>query len=207
MNIFDRIYAFLGGISLWAVWAAGTALLLSAFMIGVEIVGRKLGGTEIFGLFTMPQFRIPGSDEYSGYVFAGGTVWAYAYCLIHRSHIRIDALYNVLPAGVRAFLDVFGLVLLGIYITYFTNKAWGVFLESWDRNSVSVTPQLTPLWIPQIFWVTGLTFFTIVTLFLIVYTSVALLTGRIGQVQQLAGTMSVQEEVAEETKGVKELDR
>ena len=207
MKIFERLYAAMGSVSLWAVWAGGFALLLCAFLIAIEVVGRKVGGTEILGLFTMPQFRIPGSDEYSGYVFAGATVWAYSYCLIHRSHIRIDALYNVLSTRLRAILDVVGLCLLGFYIAYLTFRAWGVFLESWDRNSVSVTPQLTPLWIPQVFWVTGLTFFTIVTLLLILYTAIALFTGRIATVQTVAGTMSVQEEMAEETRGIKELDK
>ena len=107
----------------------------------------------------------------------------------------------------RSVLDVFGLLLLGGYIAYFTQKAWVVFIESWERDSVSVTPQLTPLWIPQIVWVTGLTFFTIVTLFMIFYTAIALVTGRIRTVQRLAGTMSVQEEMAEETRGMKEFDK
>ncbi|MEM1164364.1 MAG: TRAP transporter small permease subunit, partial [Pseudomonadota bacterium] len=67
-------------VSLWAVWLGGLSLLIAALIIVIEVVGRKLGG----------GFRVPGSDEYSGYIFAGATVWAYAYCLIHRSHIRID---------------------------------------------------------------------------------------------------------------------
>lgn len=207
MNILDSTYAVLSRLSLWAVWAGGISLLLAALIIAIEVVGRKIGGTTILGLIDFPQFRVPGSDEYSGYIFAGATTWAYAYCLIHRSHIRIDALYNVLGPRLRAILDVVGLILLGIYITYFSIRAWNVFIESWVRNSVSVTPQVTPIWIPQIFWVTGLTFFTIVTLFLAVYTTVCLFTGRTDTVRQVAGTMSVQEEVEEETKGVKELDK
>ncbi|MFK7942749.1 MAG: TRAP transporter small permease subunit [Paracoccaceae bacterium] len=196
MVIFATIHRAMERVSTWAVWIGGFGLLLCALMIAVEVVGRKLGG-----------LRISGTDEYSGYVFAGATVWAYAYCLIHRSHIRIDALYNVVSPRMRAVMDVLGLSLLGFYISFFTLKAWGVFLESWEKNSVSVTPELTPLWIPQIFWVTGLTFFTIVTLFLIAYTLILLLSGQIGAVQRLAGTMSIQEEMAEETRGVKELGK
>ena len=111
MAFMERIYAGLSRISLWAVWAGGLSLLIAAIIIVVEVVGRKIGGTEFLGM-TMPQFRVPGSDEYSGYIFGGGTVWAYAYCLIHRSHIRIDALYNVFPQRVRAVLDVIGLAML-----------------------------------------------------------------------------------------------
>ncbi|MEO1491599.1 MAG: TRAP transporter small permease [Pseudomonadota bacterium] len=179
---------------------------MSAVIIVVEVVGRKIGGTTVLGM-TLPTFRVPGSDEYSGYIFAGATVWAYAYCLIHRSHIRIDAIYNVMPQRVRAVLDVIGLAFLTLYITYLTERAWVVLLGTLEKGSRAATPQQTPLWLPQTIWVGGLTFFAIVTVFLLVYTALCLVTGRTAQVQQLAGTMSVQEEVASETKGVKEMDR
>lgn len=193
-------------ISLWAVWLGGLSLLIAAFIIVIEVIGRKFGGTTVLGM-TMPSFRVPGSDEYSGYIFAGATVWAYAYCLIHRSHIRIDALYNIFPQRIRAVLDVIGLAFLGFFITYLTERAWVVLLGTLEKGSKASTPQQTPLWLPQTIWVGGLTFFTIVTLFLLFYCTLCLFTGRSTQVQQLAGTMSVQEEVEEETRGMKELDR
>lgn len=216
MALLDNIYRVMQRLSLWAVWLGGFALLVSAFVIVIEVVGRKIGGTaigiDLFGLsfdtgFVFPAFRVPGSDEYSGYIFAGATVWAYAYCLVHRSHIRIDALYNVFPQRVRAVLDVIGLAFLAIYITYLTERAWVVLLSTLEKGSKAATPQQTPLWLPQTVWVTGLTFFAIVTLFLLFYTLLCLVTGRTAEVQQLAGTMSVQEEVEEETRGVKELNR
>lgn len=206
MDLFDRIYKTLERVSLWAVWAGGFALLLAAFMIVIEIVGRKIGGTEFLGV-VLPSFRVPGSDEYSGYVFAGATTWAYGYCLIHRSHIRIDALYNLFSRRVRAILDVVGLLLLGVYVTYLTERAWVVFISTLEKGSRAATPQQTPLWLPQGVWVTGLTFFAFVTLFLCVYTIACLFSGRTAQVQKLAGTMSVQEEVGEETRGVQEMDK
>ena len=206
MELLAQIYKWMERVSLWAVWLGGFSMLIAAFVIVIEVVGRKIGGTTFLGM-TMPSFRVPGSDEYSGYVFAGATVWAYAYCLVHRSHIRIDALYNIFPQRVRAVLDVIGLALLGFYILYLTERAWVVLLSTLEKGSKAATPQQTPLWLPQTVWVTGLTFFCIVTLFLLFYTTLCLFTGRTAHVQQLAGTMSVQEEVESETKGVKELDR
>ncbi|MDH3667913.1 MAG: TRAP transporter small permease [Paracoccaceae bacterium] len=207
MEQFAAIHRLFGRLSAWAVWAGGFALLLSAFMVTIEVIGRKLGGTEVLPGFTLPQFRVPGSDEYSGYVFAGATTWAYAYCLLHRSHIRIDALYNLLPRGVRALFDIFALSMLFAYMAYFTSKAVPVFIESWERDSVSVTPQLTPLWIPQIVWVTGLIFFNLTLIFMIVYTVTSLFVRGSASVQALAGTMSVSEEMEEETRGIQEIDR
>ena len=206
MELLARIYTWMERISLWAVWLGGFSLLVAAFVIVIEVIGRKIGGTEFLGM-VMPKFRVPGSDEYSGYIFGGATVWAYAYCLIHRSHIRIDALYNIFPQRVRAVLDVIGLALLGFYILYLTERAWQVFIGTLEKGSRAATPQQTPLWLPQAVWVTGLTFFCIVTVFLFIYTLLCLFTGRTAQVQKLAGTMSVDEEVEADTKGVKELDR
>ncbi len=207
MELLGTLHQHLSRISLWAVWAGGFGMLVSAFIVFIEVVGRKLGGVEVLPGFVLPQFRIPGSDEYTGYVFAGATTWAYSYCLIHRSHIRIDALYNLLAMPVRAVLDVVGLVLLGVYVALLTERAWLVFVESIVKASVSATPQLTPLWIPQVFWVTGLTLFLITNLFLIVHASAHLIRGQFASVQKLAGTMSVQEEVADSTRGVSEMSK
>lgn len=207
MDQLAAIHRLFGKLAAWAVWAGGFALLLSAFMVTIEVIGRKLGGIEVLPGFSFPQFRVPGSDEYSGYVFAGATTWAYAYCLLHRSHIRIDAFYNILPRGMRAIFDIFALLMLFAYMAYFTSKAWPVFVESWERDSVSVTPQLTPLWIPQMVWVTGLIFFNLILVFMIVYTVTAFLLRGSGSVQALAGTMSVVEEMEEETRGIQEIDR
>ena len=88
------IHAKLLSVSRFAVWIGGAALMLSAIMVTLDVISRK-----IFG------FTISGSDEISGYVFAAGTTWAYSYCLLHRSNIRIDAVYNLLPPVVRNVLD------------------------------------------------------------------------------------------------------
>ena len=206
MIVLERIYRVLDRISLWAVWLGGFALLVAAFMIVVEVIGRKIGGTAFLGI-AMPSFRVPGSDEYSAYIFAGATTWAYAYCLIHRGHIRIDALYNLLPARLRAVLDVIALALLAFYMTFLTERTWDLYFKTLAKGSKAATPQQTPLWLPQGVWVTGLTFFTVVTIFLCLYALICLLSGRTAQVQALAGTMSVDEEVEEETRGVKEINR
>ena len=79
MNTLDAIHRALQRISLWAVWIAGTALLLSAFMVTFDVLFRK------FFSITMS-----GSDEVSGYVFAAGTTWAYSYCLLNRSNVKYD---------------------------------------------------------------------------------------------------------------------
>ncbi len=191
MHTLDAIHRFLKSISLWAVWMAGLAMLLSAIMVTIDVLCRK------FFSVTMS-----GSDEVSGYVFAIGTTWAYSYCLLNRSNVRIDALYNFLPVGVRAVLDVVGVALLLFYMSYLTRKAFDVFWTSWTGNSVSSTTLLTPLWIPQLLWFLGLFLFVITLSFVLLYTLVGLIRRDPALVQRIAGAMSAEEEIVQETHGL-----
>ena len=60
--MFDKIHGGLFGISRVATWLAGGALLLSAIMVTLDVIARKLF-----------SITISGSDEISGYVFEAGT--------------------------------------------------------------------------------------------------------------------------------------
>ena len=144
----ESIHSRLERISQLAVWVGGAALLAAALMVTVDVLSRK-----IFNI------TMSGSDEYSGYVFSATTTWAYSYCLLHRSNVRIDALYNYLPRKVTAILDVVGLLLLFYFMSIMTYYAMVSFVDSWVNNSVSITTLGTPQWIPQLFWVAGLILF------------------------------------------------
>jgi TRAP-type C4-dicarboxylate transport system permease small subunit len=191
VKIFEQLYTWLERISRVAVWIGGAALLLCAFMVSGDVIMRKLF-----------SITMSGSDEISGYAFAAATAWAYSYCLLHRSHIRIDALYGVLPIWLRSLLDALGLALLLFYMAYLTNKAVDAFLTSWAQDSVSITTLSVPQWIPQLLWVSGLCWFVITLAFLLVYVLVSLLLGDVTTVQNIAGAMSADKKIDEETQGM-----
>ena len=191
MRFFAQIHAWLERISRVAVWIGGAALLLCAFMVSGDVIMRKLF-----------SITMSGSDEISGYAFAAATTWAYSYCLLHRSHIRIDALYGVLPIWLRSLLDALGLALLLFYMGYLTSKAVDVFLTSWERDSVSITTLSVPQWIPQLLWLSGLCWFVITLSFLLVYVLVSLVLGDVTTVQKVAGAMSAEKKIDEETQGM-----
>ncbi len=191
MRFFEVVHNWLDVLSRWAVWIGGASLMLSAIMVTVDVICRKF-----FGI------TMSGSDEITGYVFAASTTWAYSYCVIHRSNVRIDAAYNFLPIWLRAILDVVGLALLLGFMAYLTDKAIDVFVTSWQRDSVSITTLATPQWIPQLAWVTGLVLFVFTAGFVLIYALVALLRGDVVLVQHVAGAMNVEDEIAEETHGM-----
>lgn len=191
MGALAAIHTALERLSRVAVWFGGIALLLSAILVTLDVFSRK-----IFGV------TMSGSDEISGYVFAASTTLAYSYCIIHRANIRIDAFYNFLPLWTRSVLDIVGLALLLLFMGMLTVSAIEVLSTSWKQNSMSVTTLSIPLWIPQSFWVAGLVMFVITAVFLLVYAIAALLKGDTKLVKSIAGTMSVEEEISEETKGM-----
>lgn len=191
MKYFARIHAWLERFSRVLVWAGGAALMICAFLVTGDVILRKL--------FSV---TMSGSDEVSGYVFAAATTWAYSYCLLHRSNVRIDAAYNLLPTWSRACLDLLGLVLLLVYMAYLTSKSLDVFVTSWNRDSVSITTLATPLWIPQLLWLAGLCWFVFTLVFMILYVVSSLLLRDFITVQKIAGAMSAEENIEEETHGI-----
>ena len=170
-----------------AVWVAGSLTLLSALYITVDVVTRKFFA-----------FGLGGSDELSGYAFAISISWALSFATLQRANIRIDALYQVLPVRVCAFLDWLSLVCLGVFIVYLTRYAADVAAISWERNSTANTILATPLWIPQYLWVAGLAWLCVVLAIMFLRSSIALVTGDLQTVRAICGIRSTEEEAAEE---------
>lgn len=188
--MFERIHEALKTISTYAVWISGAALMISAIIVTVDVLLRKYVG-----------WTMSGSDEVTSYVFAAGTTWSYSYCLLHRSNIRIDAVYNLLPGVVRNALDLVGVFLLLLFMGVLTDRAVVVLLDTIENGSVSNTTLTTPLWIPQLAWVAGLIMFMMTLIFVAVYAATAMLKKDAATVTRIAGILSIEEEIKEETRG------
>lgn len=182
----EKLLSYLLRLSQFAVWAGGTMILFSALLVGFDVVARRLFG-----------FSIGGADEVSGYLFAIATVLAFPYALLHRSNVRIDALYVHLPRKLRLLLDMVGLILLGIFVAILT---WRIFITvgvTWNNNSRAITPLQTPLILPQGIWLAGWIFFCITIALLIYLICAALWRGNIRTAERLGGARSVEEEAGE----------
>ncbi|NKC13820.1 MAG: TRAP transporter small permease subunit [Gammaproteobacteria bacterium] len=189
--MFATLHRRLEQISKYAVWIGGSALLLSAVMVTLDVLSRKLFNV-----------TMSGSDEISGYVFAASTTWAYSYCLLHRSNVRIDVLYNTLPRPLTGILDITGLSLLLYYMGVMTYHAWFVFEQSWTKGSVAITTLATPQWIPQAFWFAGLALFLVTLVFVTLYSLVALARRNWDLLNKIAGVPSIIDTIEEQTQGV-----
>ena len=174
-------------ISQVGVWAGGTVLLLTCFMIAVEVVLRK-GFAVSMG----------GADEISNYALAMSTSWAFAYTLFRKAHIRIDVLYIRLNQVFRFILDIVSLVLFALFMTVVSYYSWMVLSTSIARQSVANTPLATPLWIPQSLWLIGLLGFTVAIFLILVGVIYNLLTGNTDRARELASATTLEEEIEEE---------
>ena len=72
-------------LSLWMTWFGGALIILSAFLVTLEVFLRKLF-----------NISLGGADELSGYAFGVATTFALSFALLERAHIRVDALIAVL---------------------------------------------------------------------------------------------------------------
>jgi len=169
-------------------WFGCGLLIAASFLIGIDVVIRKL-----FNL------SIGGADELSGYALAIGSAWALAHGLLERAHVRIDSFYVVLPRGVQASLDVIGLAVFLAFMALVAWRAYGVFSESVKLDAHSMSPIATPLVYPQALWVAGLVFFVAVGALVLARILVAFVTGDVATVQGLAGSRTVTEEIEHET--------
>jgi TRAP-type C4-dicarboxylate transport system permease small subunit len=183
----DPALALADRVALRAVWVGGALLLASAILVSVDVTIRKLF-----------HLSVGGADELSGYAFAIGIAWAFPFAVLRRANVRIDALYQHMPARMAAALDILALMALAVFVSVLARYGWEVLAASWKLNALSNSQLKVPLWIPQGLWFTGLALFFVTTLLLTLRTALALLAGDLATVRKLAGARSIQEEAAEE---------
>lgn len=169
------------------VWIGGGLILLSALLVTLEVFLRKLF-----------NISLGGADELSGYAFGIATTFAFAYALLERAHIRVDALYNLFPRPIRLLLSVIGLALLTGFGAIAAWMAFGMVADTLQHGSRSITPMRVPLAIPQIPWFFGWLFFVAVGALLLVASLISALKGDLTGADRLIGTKSVDEQIDDE---------
>lgn len=175
-------------LSRWLVWLGGALILGSAVLVTIEVFLRKL--------FNM---SIAGADEISGYAFGVATSLGFAFALFERAHIRVDALFLILPRPLRIFLNFFGLALLVGFAGIVTWMAWGLVADTLEYGSRSITPMRTPLAIPQIPWLAGWMFFVLCGVLLFLGSLFATLTGNAAEGERRIGVKTLEEQIHDET--------
>lgn len=165
----------------------GLLILAAALLVSVDVLLRKL-----------TRVTLGGADELSGYALAIGSTWSFAFVLLARGHVRIDALYQLLPRRLAAACDV---VAIGALLAFASLIAWhgaGVLAQSWQLGARSNSSLAVPLALPQVLWWIGYVGFVVCAALLLARAAAALLAGDMATANRLIGARSIEEEAADE---------
>lgn len=184
----DRLIVAMDTGSLWLARLGGLLILLTVGMVTLEVITRSVWGRSLGA-----------STELSGYVLAISASWSFAHALFRKAHIRIDLLYLYLTRTPRAVLDLVALASLGLFCVFVVGAVIGVASHSYAQGSLANTPLLTPLWIPQWLWAGGMLWFSISVAVLLLRVILALVSLQPGQVQRLAGSPTLDDQVEAQT--------
>ncbi len=179
-----RVSDRLTTLSTTMVWLAGGLLILPAVFVSVEVVVRKV--------FVV---SVGGAAEYSEYVLAICSSWAFGFTLLRRAHIRIDSLHHKLGDRAKAVLDVAAYAAITMLAALLVWHGSGVLGFAWEHGVRSNTPLRTPMWIPQGLWFFGLVVFLLICATLLAELVLKLLRGDIAGAVALARPMDAADEV------------
>jgi TRAP-type C4-dicarboxylate transport system permease small subunit len=193
-QILARLADHAGRLARYLIWAGGALILVAAVVVTLDVLQRKV--SRLTGL------NISGSDEISGYLFAISTTWAFSHALLHRANVRVDALYLMMPRPTRAILDVIGILILSIFVAVVTWHGMQMFIHNLTNWSKSITPLLTPLAIPQFFWIAGLVIFVLNLFLVLLRAMLALLLRDYATIGAIAGARTQEEEFEDEMRSL-----
>ena len=184
----ERLLSNTRTLSLWLTWLGGTLIVLSAFLVTLEVFLRK-----VF------NFSIGGADEISGYAFGVATALSLSYALFERAHIRVDALLGAIPKKLHGLINLLGMILLIGFAAVIVSNVWSLVGDTLDNGSRSITPMRVPLAIPQIPWLIGWMFFVFSGALLCLVTLKRMMAGDSDGTQDLIGVKSLDEQIKDET--------
>jgi TRAP-type C4-dicarboxylate transport system permease small subunit len=165
----------------------GLLILAAALLVSVDVTLRKLANT-----------TLGGADELSGYALAIGSTWSFAFVLLARGHVRIDALVQHLPRKLAAACDLIAIVALLVFASLIAWHGAGVLAQSWDLGARSNSSLAVPLAVPQALWWIGYAGFVVCAALLLLRALAAMLAGDFAEANRLIGARSIEEEAAEE---------
>lgn len=173
-----------------AALAGGALILASAALVSVDVLLRKFANV-----------TLGGADELSGYALAIGSTWSFAFVLLNRGNVRIDALYERLPRPLAALCDMLAIVALLGFVSVITVHGAAVLARSWSMDAHSNSALAVPLAVPQALWWLGYAWFVLCATALLLRSAHAYFARDWADVNRLIGARSIEEDAAAEAVG------
>lgn len=160
---------------------AGLTLVACVAFIMVDLILRQVGSS------------LGGTDEISGYVMATVTAWGMTYALLEMAHVRIDIVRTQLGQPGRVLLDLIAMGSTAAVTLLIAYQSWPVLARSLRIGSRANTPLETPLWIPQIIWWAGWTWFAVASCLLFVCSVIMIVKRQLDEAERTVGSRSEME--------------
>ncbi|QJQ94173.1 MULTISPECIES: TRAP transporter small permease [Halomonadaceae] len=145
---FDKLYRL-------GAWGAAACMIIICALIALQVTFRVVDAALVLVGLRRLGLSITGVSEIAAYLLVGATFLGLAYTFVHHAHIRVTLLISRLPSAIRAWFEVFTL-LIGLVISLLLG--YGLIelaRESLQYNDVSSGFLSIPLWIPQTVLATG----------------------------------------------------
>ena len=186
-SVLDRALGLADRGSRSAALGGGLLILAAAVLVSVDVVLRKL-----------VSVTLGGADELSGYALAIGSAWSFAFVLLNRGNVRIDALYQHLPQVLAAVCDMLAILSLLAFVSLVTWHGSSVLAHSWNVGARSNSSLAVPLIVPQALWWAGYAWFVVCGLLLLMRGTIAFVGADWNDVNRLLGARTIEEEAADE---------
>lgn len=183
----DRLLQWAQRGSLAGALAGGVLILAAAVLVAVDVMIRKLANV-----------TLGGADELSGYALAIGSTWSFAFVLLNRGNVRIDALYQHLPRALAGLCDVLAVAALLLFGSVVAWYGWGVVAQSWASNSHSNSSLAVPLAVPQLLWWLGWLWFVLCAVLLLLRAGARFVARDWVALNALVGARSIRDEAQDE---------
>ena len=136
-------------------WGAAACMVTICALVATQVTFRILDALLVLMGFRRLGLGITGVSEIASYLLVGATFLGLAYTFVHHAHIRVTLLISRLPARVRVWFEVFGLIValtISLLLGYGLIELIGESLHYRDVSSGFLS---IPLWIPQTVLATG----------------------------------------------------
>jgi TRAP-type C4-dicarboxylate transport system permease small subunit len=140
---------FLDTLYLWSGYAAAGCLVIIFLIMMIMAVGREF------------NINIPSGDDFAAWAMAAMAFLGMAHTFKRGEMIRVGLLLERLSGRTRHAFEALALIVALSFLLFFSWHAFRFVRDSYLLHDMSNGVVAVPLWIPQMFFFTGLAILTI----------------------------------------------
>ncbi|WP_417330209.1 TRAP transporter small permease [Halomonas cupida] len=143
---------------LYRLGGLGAAISMVAIcgLVSLQVLFRLFDALLVLFGSSRLGIEVTGVSELASFLLVGATFLGMAYTFTHHAHIRMSLVIQRLPAAIRAFTELFCLLVATALNLLLCVSLWALMRESIEFNDVSSGLLAIPIWIPQLVLLIGM---------------------------------------------------